>query len=110
MTIPFRPLGIITEVIEQMELEVTYAYDDLIFISHNAFLLRMGDQGQDVHLYFNNESDEDKRDQVQEQLVSFAIQRGLNVIDSGTYDMKQREDEQMDIHFYENDMKQDTKS
>ncbi|MHC4553087.1 MAG: hypothetical protein ACYSUT_10045, partial [Planctomycetota bacterium] len=74
----------------------------------NAFLLRMGDRGQDVHLYFNDESDADKRDQVQEQLMSLAIQRGLNVMYSGTYDMKQRDDEQMDIHFHEINSKQDT--
>lgn len=108
MTIPFRPLGIITEMIEQMDLEVTYAYDDLAFISSNAFLLRMGEKGSQVHLYFNDESDVDKRDQIQEKMMSLALPRGLDIIYSGTYEMKPREDEQVDIHFHEVDTKQDT--
>lgn len=101
MSIPFRPLGIITEVIEQMELEVTYAYDDLVFISHNAFLLRMGDIGETVHLYFNNESETDKRSDIQKQLTELAAKQNLTILNGGTYDMKPRDDEQMDIHFYE---------
>lgn len=101
MSIPYRPLGIITEVIEQMDLEVTYAYDDLVFISHNAFLLRMGDKGQTVHLYFNEESEADKRDMMQDELTRLAVARGLEIVYSGTYKMQTREDEQLDIHFYE---------
>lgn len=106
MSIPYRPLGIITEVIEQMELNVTYAYDDLVFISHNAFLLRMGDVGESVHLYFNTESNVDKRGHIEQELMALTVSRGLNVINSGTYVMKPREDEEMDIHFYETTGKQ----
>lgn len=101
--ISYRPLGIITEVVEKMGLDVTYAYEDLAFISHNAFLLRMGNQGELVHLYFNQESEADKRQQVQDQLTTLGDDYGLKIINSGTYIMKQREDEQVDIHFQEND-------
>lgn len=101
MSIPYRPLGMITEVIEQMDLEVTYAYEDLVFISHNAFLLRMGDQGERVHLYFNQESHTDKRNPIQEQLTALGTLRGLKIVNSGTYTMVPREDDQMDIHFQE---------
>lgn len=89
--------------IEQMGLEVTYAYEDLVFISHNAFLLRMGDAGEKVHLYFNNESQTDQRGMIEEQLHKLACQRGLIIVNSGTYDLNPREDRQMDIHFYENE-------
>lgn len=105
MTVPFRPLGIITEVVETMDLEVTYAFEDLVFISHNAFLLRMGEQGERVYLYFNQESEDDKRDLIQSQLNTLAAKRGLTVLSSGTYQMKAREDEQIDIHFHEGDVK-----
>ena len=101
MTIPFRPLGIITEVVEQMGLDVTYAYEDLAFISHNAFLLRMGDKGKDVHLYFNEASDAAERSTITEQLTQFASARDLTIINSGTYIMKPRPDDQLDIHFTE---------
>ncbi len=102
MDIPYRPLGIIVGIVERMGLDVTYAYEDLVFISHNAFLLRMGEKGEQVHLYFNEESEEDQRDEVQEQLTGLGTESGVRFLNSGTYNMTQREDEQLDIHFNEN--------
>lgn len=102
MAIPYRPLGIITEVIEQMNLEVTYAYEDIVFISHNAFLLRMGQTGEKVHLYFNEESNIDDRDQIIEQIATLGAEYKLQIYDLGTYTIKPCEDEQLDIHFQEN--------
>lgn len=84
-----------------MGLEVTYAYDDLVFIEHNAFLLRMGQKGEQVYLYFNEDSDLDSRGDVKKQLIEQASPKGLQILDSGTYVMKPREDEQLDIHFNE---------
>jgi hypothetical protein len=101
MEIPYRPLGIITEIIEQMDLEVTYAYEDLVFISHNAFLLRMGESGEVVYLYFNEESQTDKRDQISEQLVRLGVNCRLKILPSGTYTIKPREDEKLNIYFNE---------
>ena len=103
MDIPYRPLGIIVGVVEQMDLDVTYAYEDLVFIEHNAFLLRMGETGAQVHLYFNAESDVDRRGAVAEQVSALAGKEGLQVIESGTYTMEPREDDQLDIHFHESE-------
>lgn len=101
MSIPYRPLGIIIEVIEAMGLDVTYAYDDLVFIEHNAFLLRMGEQGEQVYLFFNEDSDPDSRGEVKKQLTEQASSKGLQISSSGTYVMKPREDDRIDIHFNE---------
>lgn len=101
MSVPYRPLGIIVEIIEAMGLEVTYAYDDLVFIEHNAFLLRMGEKGEQVYLYFNEESDPDSRGEVTKQLTEQASLKGLQILYIGTYTMKPRADEQLDIHFNE---------
>jgi len=101
MNVPYRPLGIIVGIIERLGLEVTYAYEDLVFISHNAFLLRMGAEGHLVHVYFNIDSETDKRPEMLQQLSAAATQEGLTVLESGTYAMEPREDEQLDIHFYE---------
>jgi len=101
MSIPYRPLGIITEAVEAMGLEVTYAYDDLVFVEHNAFLLRMGEKGEQVYLYFNEDSNSDSRGEMTRQLASQASPKGLQIMNSGTYVMKPRDDEQLDIHFNE---------
>lgn len=101
MSVPYRPLGLIMEAIEQMGLEVTHAYEDLVFISHNAFLLRMGSQAEQVHLYFNEDCEPDQRGPLHGQLSRFGAEYGLTILCSGTYTMEQREDEQLDIHFKE---------
>ncbi len=101
MPVSYRPLGMIAEMIEQMDLKVTHAWEDLVFISHNAFLLKMGDRGELVYLYFNQESDPGRRDEIADQLTALAADRGLQVFNSGAYLMKPRDDEQIDIHFHE---------
>ncbi len=102
MTVPYRPLGLISAMIEEMGLEVTYAYEDLIFISHNAFLLRMGEKGEEVYLYFNQECEFDKRGEILKTITELGASRKLEIIDSGTYEMEPRDDEQLDIRFVEN--------
>ena len=101
MAVPYRPLGVISAMIEEMSLEVTYAYEDLVFISHNAFLLRMGEKGEQVHLYFNQECEFDKRGEVLKIITELASTRDLVIIDSGTYEMEPRDDDQLDIKFTE---------
>ena len=101
MSIPYRPLGLITVAVEKMDLEVTHAYEDLVFISHNAFLLRMDETPEVVHMYFNEESEPELRPEMTKQFGNFAQTQGLCVLTSGTYKMTQRPDEQIDIHFSE---------
>ena len=99
MKIPFRPLGKVIEIVECMGLEVTYAYDDLVFVSHNAFLLQMDDTGESLFLFFNEESDISKRDEIAEQLTHHSAERSLNLYEQGTYVMKPNDNETLDVHF-----------
>ena len=101
MTVPYRPLGIISAMIAEMELEVTYAYEDLVFISHNAFLLRMGEKGGDVFLYFNQNCEFENRGVILQTITELGALRGLEVLDSGTFEMEPRDDDQLEIRFVE---------
>jgi len=68
-------------------LEVTYTFDDLVYIEHNAFLLRMGEQGEIVHVYFNTESDIQEREAITTQLQTAGQKREIHILRSGTYTM-----------------------
>ena len=46
MTLPYRPLGVVKQLLEEIGMEITYAYDDLIFIQHNPVLLQFGKVGE----------------------------------------------------------------
>ena len=89
MSVPYRPLGHIREVITAMGLEVTHAFDDLVFIEHNAFLLQMGKVGEDVSLYFNTDSDESAREEITTRLIEAGKIQELKISPQGTYSVIQ---------------------
>ena len=85
--VPFRPLGILKTLLEALGFEVTHCYEDLVFVEHNAFLLRMEAKGEEVSLLFNTESDVDKREEIEELLKSAGNAHKLVISCSGTYQM-----------------------
>lgn len=104
MTVPFRPIGYIREVVNAMGLEITHAYEDLVYIEHNAFLLQMGDSGEIVNLYFNTESLVEARDKIADQLSFEGQARQLKIIRKGLFSMRQKSDgENIEIQFFDED-------
>lgn len=90
-TIPFRPLGILKTIIERLGFQVTHCYEDLIFIEHNAFLLRMEERGENVSLLFNSNSDVDKREEISEVFIKEGSKHNLIISCPGTYTMTANE-------------------
>ena len=100
MTIPSRPLGVIKDLIESIGLDITYAYEDLIFIEHNAFLLQMAQEGTDLGIWFNTESNVEDRPNILAQLQQSGGTLGLDIDVKGTYTMEpQNEEESFRIVF-----------
>lgn len=50
-----RPLGTVTEIIESAGMEVSYAYEDLVFLEHNGFLLEFTNRKNEVLIHINEE-------------------------------------------------------
>jgi len=101
-TVPFRPLGILKTLMENLGFQVTHCYEDLVFIEHNAFLLRMEEKGEEVSLLFNTESDVDKRDEIAELLQTEGKTHNLVVSCSGIYQMTPNEiDGTINLEFLE---------
>jgi len=102
--IPYRPLGIIKAFLESLGHQVTHCYEDLVFIEHNAFLLRMEEKGEDVGLFFNSESEPDKRAEITAALISNGKHFQLNIQRRTTYRLRANaEDESLTLEFLEND-------
>ena len=100
--IPYRPLGILKTLMETLGFEVTHCYEDLVFIEHNAFLLRMEEKGEKVSLLFNTESDVDKRDEIAEQIKTEGKTHKLVITNAGTYQMTPNEaDGTINLEFHE---------
>lgn len=100
--IPYRPFGIIKTLLEKLGFQVTHYYEDLVFIEHNAFLLRMEEIAEDVSLLFNTESEQQKRDEIAQIFQQEGRAAGLNIVVAGTYQMKaNKEKSTIDIAFQE---------
>lgn len=76
---------------EKLGFEVTHCYEDLVFITHNAFLLRMEEKGEKVSLFFNSESEVGKRATIAEEIITAGREYKLNIACPGTYTMRTNE-------------------
>lgn len=100
-TVPYRPLGLIKELLEANSFSVTHCYDDLIFIEHNAFLLQMGEKGEEVSLVFNVDCEMDSRQSIEQTLAAAGKQVGLDITPSGTYKVTPNpDDDTLNLEFF----------
>lgn len=104
MTVPLKPLGRIQYVLEKMGLKITYAYDDLVFVEHNAFLIKMGEHGEDVYVYVNVDADEKEYPAIIEKLIDEGKKEDLLINYKGRFKLTDAGNEQIQIEFIENNM------
>jgi len=97
---PLRPLGDVMTLIETLGHEVTYAYEDLVFINHNDFLLQFDAADPNaLDLFFNTECETAEADEIAGRMIPEAAQKGLNIRRKGTYTMTEAEDNNLQITF-----------
>jgi hypothetical protein len=53
-----KPLGIVTEIVESAGMGISYAYEDLVFLEHNAFLLQFTANDKELLIHTNCEAEE----------------------------------------------------
>ena len=53
-----RELGLVREALAAAGMEISFAYEDLIFLEHNGFLLQFSDNPHAIRLHVNIEADE----------------------------------------------------
>ncbi len=95
-----RPLGELIQLAQEMSLDVTYVYDDLVFIEHNAFMFQFLDNGI-IALFFNQECPEADAKRIESQILLLGRQKNLTIKKKGTFTMKQKEgEENLDIEFF----------
>jgi hypothetical protein len=99
MQTQLRPLGIVKEVVEELGHEITYAYEDLVFIQHNDFLLQFGEKPEELFLFFNTECPSDEADAIAVMLLPAGASKGLDVIRKGTYSMTEEHGDNLKITF-----------
>jgi len=54
-----RELGLVREALTAAGMDISYAYDDLVFLEHNGFLLQFTDNPHELLIHVHNRADTD---------------------------------------------------
>jgi len=103
MTVLYRPLGKIGNIIQTAGFDMSYAYDDLVFSDHSVFILRFDAQKDtDLHLYFNTDCDKKEVLRFEQKLKASAKTEGFAISSTGSFSIEQLEGkEELEIKFSE---------
>lgn len=93
------PLGLARQAVEEASMEISHVWEDLLFLSHNAFLLQFSDQQNHLVLHTNNEANEEELQPAINLLVEKFRNNGLRVSSGGKYQMRQVDGENLELEF-----------
>ena len=94
-----RPLGKVTALLAELGLEVTYAYDDLVFVQHSAFILQFTDDPVQLKLFINTECDPAEANNAASNIVLEFDKAGFTVTPVGRFFLTPNEDQTLNIQF-----------
>ena len=97
----YRPLGKVVEILEFIGLDVTHQYEDLVFVTHNLFILKFSDEAARIDIYFNEEIEESKAQSLMGQLDALGELHGLSMSYKGAYSIQENEDETLSVAFFD---------
>jgi hypothetical protein len=94
-----KPLGKITGILADLGLEVTYAYDDLVFVQECAFLLQFTDDPSTLKLFTNTECHPAEANTVASNMVIEFDKSGFTAEPSGKFTLTENDDQTVSIEF-----------
>lgn len=97
--IPIMKLGVVKEIVEATGMGISYTYEDLVFLDHNALLLQFTQDSDTVLVHTNREADTEPAQATLAALKQAAREREMIFLDGQVYALTQGEDEQINIEF-----------
>lgn len=96
-----KQLGIVKEIVEAAGMGISYTYEDLVFIEHNAFLLQFADKDNEVLIHINQEAEGSTIQADIARLKAEASARKMILRDGIYYTINQGDDENIHLEFAE---------
>lgn len=92
-TVIFRNLDKVRFIVQEAtNLDVAYAFEDLVFGEHGIFIIRFNDEDENMlYCYFNKDCIPATKKLLQTQLTDVAFLNGCKMIYRGTFEMDQEE-------------------
>ncbi|PWE00575.1 hypothetical protein [Marinilabilia rubra] len=99
--IKFRDIDKIKFIVKDATgLDIMYAYDDLIFPEHGAFIIRFNDDDdKSVFCHFHKDCTEPEEKQILTSLGKTGQLNDLRIIKGTEFEMRQKDKEQFEIKF-----------
>ncbi len=101
MSISHRPLGMLTRVVQQIGLDVTYEHDDLVFVSHNLFILKFTDSAKRIDLYFNEDIEQEKAETLLALIDAATEAEDIQIAYNGAFCLTPKEDGNIELEFFD---------
>ncbi|MEN8190642.1 MAG: hypothetical protein ABFS19_12420 [Thermodesulfobacteriota bacterium] len=92
-------LGVVTNIVESVGMGVSYAYEDLVFLEHNSFLLQFTDNDREILVHVNSEADKEAVDLDIERLQEIGLDHEMQFAKGDEYTLSQVDDETVTIEF-----------
>ncbi len=90
----YRSLTEVKELIEDLGFNISYPFDDLVFIDTNAFLVQYNDEVENgIWVRFNSEIDEVAKKELTEQLKASPKAKKFKMKIEGSYTLQDSEEE-----------------
>ena len=94
-----KPLGMVKTIVEAAGMGISYAYDDLVFLEHNSFLLQFTDNDHEVTIHVNSEADEATVHGDIERLQQVALNHTMQFTRGGFYTLVPEGEDAIRIEF-----------
>lgn len=92
MKTELRSLPIAEQIIKSTGLNMTYPYDDLVFVEHNPFLLRFNDEKpEQIFIHFNKDCYAEDKQKMLNSMERKAFKLGVSLLEKSHYTMKQED-------------------
>lgn len=99
MTLPYRPLGELKTILEDLGEEITYAYEDLVFIHHNQYLLQFGVTGDQLIYCTNIDTPKTEAARHFRTIQEAVGAKGIFLRDGGRYRITSTANQTLSIEF-----------
>jgi len=94
-----KPLGVIKNIVETVGTGISYAYEDLVFLEHNGFLLQFTDNDRELMVHTNSEADETVISRDIGRLIEAGLTHNIFFVHGNVYTLSQEDDENIRIEF-----------
>ena len=80
---------------------ISYAYEDLVFLAHNSFMLQFTENDQEIQVHVNSDADKEVVNNDLAKIQEIALRHEVRFISGSEYTLSQDDEENIRIEFCE---------